>query len=206
MVRVAQMHYREQLTQAQIGEQLGISRFQVGRLLDRGAPRRGSCGSISSTRWRADRPRRCAHGRFGLTDAVVVDAPGVRLGARQHRSWLARPSQRCRRAACGAAALWVDRRLLGAHDARARPRASPGWTMATEIVQLNGATSSSALPTRANEIAERFAATTGASIRLLAAPAIVGGPITVALEEDRVSATPSRRRAAPALRCSASGS
>jgi deoxyribonucleoside regulator len=61
----------------------------------------------------------------------------------------------------------------------------PGWTKATEIVQLNGATSSSPLPTRANEIAERFGTTTGASIRLLPAPAIVGSAeLRVALEED----------------------
>jgi deoxyribonucleoside regulator len=55
-------------------------------------------------------------------------------------------------------------------------RLPDGWTRATEIVQLNGATSRSAQPTRANQIVERFAATTGASFRMLAAPAIVGSP------------------------------
>jgi deoxyribonucleoside regulator len=63
----------------------------------------------------------------------------------------------------------------------------PGWTKATEIVQLNGATSRSPLPTRANEIAERFGTTTGASISLLPAPAIVGSAeLRVALEEEGV--------------------
>jgi deoxyribonucleoside regulator len=52
-------------------------------------------------------------------------------------------------------------------------------------VQLNGATSRSTQPTRANEIAERFATTTGASIRLMAAPAIVGSAeLRRALEDD----------------------
>jgi deoxyribonucleoside regulator len=61
----------------------------------------------------------------------------------------------------------------------------PGWTVATEIVQLNGATSRSTRPTRAHEIVERFGATTGAAIRLMAAPAIVGSPeLRDALEQD----------------------
>jgi deoxyribonucleoside regulator len=61
----------------------------------------------------------------------------------------------------------------------------PGWTVATEIVQLNGATSRSARPTRAHEIVERFGATSGAAIRLMAAPAIVGSAeLRDALEED----------------------
>ena len=64
-------------------------------------------------------------------------------------------------------------------------RLPDGWTQATEIVQINGATSRSAQPTRANEIVDRFATTTGASIRLLAAPAIVGTPeLRSALGED----------------------
>jgi deoxyribonucleoside regulator len=61
----------------------------------------------------------------------------------------------------------------------------PGWTTATEIVQLNGATSRSATPTRVNEIVDRFGATTGAAIRLMPAPAIVGSAaLRVALEAD----------------------
>ena len=35
LVRIAQMYYRMNLSQEQIGERLGMSRFQVGRLLDR---------------------------------------------------------------------------------------------------------------------------------------------------------------------------
>jgi deoxyribonucleoside regulator len=53
-------------------------------------------------------------------------------------------------------------------------RLPAGWTEATEIVQLNGAASRSTKHTRATEILERFAATSGATFRGLAAPAIVG--------------------------------
>ena len=35
MVRIAQMYYRMDLSQEQIGDRLGLSRFRVGRLLDR---------------------------------------------------------------------------------------------------------------------------------------------------------------------------
>jgi deoxyribonucleoside regulator len=87
MLRAAQLYYRLHLTQDQVGERLGISRFKVGRLL--------------------------------------------------------------------------------------------------EIVQLNGAISRSASPTRAQEVVEQFGRTAGAAIRLMAAPAIVGSAeLRHALEED----------------------
>src|SRR5664280_2497046 len=35
MLRAAQLYYRMNLTQDQVGERLGVSRFKVGRLLDR---------------------------------------------------------------------------------------------------------------------------------------------------------------------------
>ena len=35
MLRAAQLYYRLHLTQDQVGERLGVSRFKVGRLLDR---------------------------------------------------------------------------------------------------------------------------------------------------------------------------
>jgi deoxyribonucleoside regulator len=61
----------------------------------------------------------------------------------------------------------------------------PGWTEAAEVVQLNGATSRTAHPTRASEIVDRFATTSGAATRLMPAPAIVGSAeLRVALERD----------------------
>ena len=41
-------------------------------------------------------------------------------------------------------------------------RLRPGWTRADQIVQLNGAISRSAQPTRYQEVVERFGTTTGA--------------------------------------------
>jgi deoxyribonucleoside regulator len=52
-------------------------------------------------------------------------------------------------------------------------------------VQLNGAVSRSAQPTRYQDVVERFSATTGAGMRLMAAPAIVGSAeLRQALEAD----------------------
>jgi deoxyribonucleoside regulator len=73
-----------------------------------------------------------------------------------------------------------------------------GWTSASEIVQLNGAISRSASPTRAQDVVEQFGRTTGAAIRLMAAPAIVGSAeLRDALEQDpSVGSTLTAARAA----------
>jgi DNA-binding transcriptional regulator LsrR (DeoR family) len=49
MVRIAQMYYRMQLSQEQIGERLGLSRFQVGASSTAHSARTSS-GSRSCTR------------------------------------------------------------------------------------------------------------------------------------------------------------
>ena len=75
MVRVAQMHYRSQLSQAQIGERIGMSRYQVGRMLERGAAR-GTVGiEIVHPDARLMDLEASLEDRFGLRDAVVVDVP-----------------------------------------------------------------------------------------------------------------------------------
>jgi deoxyribonucleoside regulator len=185
MVRVALMYYRLHLTQEQIGERLGISRFKVGRLLDRAVRESIVQIDIVHPAARLIDLEDALVDRFELRAAVIVDVPEAPTD--QAVQELARES------VAGAAVRYL---------AEVRPTGSigvswgrtmlelarqlePGWTTSTEIVQLNGATSRSSLPTRANEIAERFGTTTGASIRLLAAPAIVGSPeLRHALEED----------------------
>jgi deoxyribonucleoside regulator len=185
MVRIAQMYYRMQLSQEQIGEQLGLSRFQVGRMLDR-ALRDGIVRiQIVHPDARLMDLETELQRRFRLRAAVVVDVPAA--ASDQAAQELARE------AVAGAAAEFLaDLRPTGSIGVswgrtmlELSRQLAPGWTAATEVVQLNGATSRSALPTRANEIAERFGTTTGASIRLLAAPAIIGSrELRVALEQD----------------------
>lgn len=185
MVRVSQLYYRMHLSQEQIGERLDLSRFQVGRLLDRALREEIVRIEVVHPDARLIDLEDALVERFGLRAAVVVDVPVTTSD--QAAQELAREE------VAGAAARYLaDLRPIGSIGVswgrtmlELARLLEPGWTVATEIVQLNGATSRSAQPTRANEIAERFGTTTGASIRLLAAPAIVGSrELRVALETD----------------------
>ena len=184
LVRVARMYYGMELTQEQIGARLGLSRFKVGRLLDRAVRESIVRIEIVHPAARLIDVEDALVTRFGLRAAVVADV-GTGAGdaagrvareavARAAADYLAtvRPS--------GAIGVSWGRTMLALSRALA-----PGWTEATEIVQLNGATSRSATPTRANEIVDRFGTTAGASIRLMPAPAIVGSAaLRLALEAD----------------------
>jgi deoxyribonucleoside regulator len=183
LVRVARMYYGMHLTQEQIGDRLGLSRFKVGRLLDRAVRESIVRIEIVHPAARLVELEESLITRFGLTAAVVTDTVGggdaaeralreVVAGAAAEYLAAVRPT--------GAIGVSWGRTML-----ELASRLEPGWTTATEIVQLNGATSRSATPTRAGEIVDRFAATTGAAVRLLPAPAIVGSAeLRVALEAD----------------------
>jgi DNA-binding transcriptional regulator LsrR (DeoR family) len=185
MLRAAQLYYRLNLTQDQVGTRLGVSRFKVGRLLDRALRESAVRIEIVHPDARLVELEDALARRFELRSAVVVDAPVT--GSAADDELLARE----RVAAAGAAHLAALRPAgaIGVSWGRTMlelaAHLQPGWTQATEIVQLNGATSRSARPTRAHEIVERFGATTGAAIRLMPAPAIVGSPeLRDALEDD----------------------
>ncbi|MDA8238274.1 MAG: sugar-binding transcriptional regulator [Chloroflexi bacterium] len=185
MLRAAQLYYRLNLTQDEVGRRLGVSRFKVGRLLERALRESAVRIEIVHPAARLVALEDALVERFGLGGAVVVDVPATGLAGDDE------PLARERVAAAAAARLaglrpggaigvsWGRTMLeLAAH-------LRPGWTSATEIVQLNGAISRSARPTRAQEVVERFGTTTGAGIRLMAAPAIVGSAeLRRALEDD----------------------
>jgi deoxyribonucleoside regulator len=185
LVRVALMYYRLHLTQEQIGERLGMSRFKVGRLLDRAVRESIVRIDVVHPTARLLELEDALVDRFGLLGAVVADVPIPEADP-------AAPELARETVAAAAAEFLADLRPSGCigvswgRTMLAVARAlSAGWTAASEIVQLNGAISRSPRPTRATEIAERFGTTAGASIRLLAAPAIVGGrDLRLALEAD----------------------
>ena len=174
MVRIAQLYYRMHLSQAEIGERLGLSRFQVGRLLDRAVEASIVRIEVVHPAARLVELEDALTARFGLLAAVVADVPAA--AAWEDSDDLARDA-----VAEVAADLLAKHRPPGAigvswgRTMLAVARRLPmGWTQASEIVQLNGANSRSTHPTRANEILERFAGTSRAPFRGLAAPAIVG--------------------------------
>lgn len=185
MLRAAQLYYRLNLTQDQVGERLGVSRFKVGRLLDRALRESAVRIEIVHPAARLVQLEDALIARFGLRGAVVVDVPPA--GSAVEQELLARE-----RVGGGAAAHLTSLRPAGAIGVswgrtmlEVAAHLRPGWTAASEIVQLNGAISRSASPTRAQEVVEQFGRTTGAAIRLMAAPAIVGSPeLREALERD----------------------
>src|SRR5512136_1453412 len=77
MVRVAQMYYRMHLTQEAIGERLGISRFKVGRLLDRAVREDIVRIEIVHPDARLVDLEEAVAARFGLRDVVVTDVPAA---------------------------------------------------------------------------------------------------------------------------------
>jgi deoxyribonucleoside regulator len=199
MLRAAQLYYRLNLTQDEVGKRLGVSRFKVGRLLDRALRESAVRIEIVHPAARLVALEDALVERFGLRGAVVVDAPAT--GSPADDEQLAR--ERVGGAAAAHLAALHPGGAIGVSWGRTMlelaARLRPGWTSATEIVQLNGAISRSARPTRAHEVVERFGTTTGAAIRLMAAPAIVGSPeLRRALEEDHaVGETLAAARQAP---------
>lgn len=185
MVRITQLYYRMHLSQEQIGDRLGLSRFQVGRLLARALREDVVKIEIVHPVARLVELEDALVERFGLQKAVVVDVPistSERVAEQVARETVAGAAVRFLADVRPSGSIGVSWGRTMLELAR---QLEPGWTSATEVVQLNGATSRSAEPTRANEIADRFGATSGAAIRMLAAPAIVGSSeLRRALEDD----------------------
>jgi deoxyribonucleoside regulator len=185
MLRAAQLYYRLHMTQDQVGQRLGVSRFKVGRLLDRALREEVVRIEIVHPDLRLVELEDGLASRFGLRSAVVVDVPPAastadrELLAREHVANAAAAHLTALRPSGAIGVSWGRTMLEVAAHLR------PGWTKAQEIVQLNGAMSRSARPTRAQEVVERFALTTGATIQLMPAPAIVGSAeLREALEKD----------------------
>jgi len=199
MLRAAQLYYRLNLTQDEVGKRLGLSRFKVGRLLDRALRESAVRIEIVHPAARLVALEDALVERFRLRAAVVVDVPAT--GSPADDELLAR--ERVATAAAAHLAAIRPEGAIGVSWGRTMLELAahlrPGWTSATEIVQLNGAISRSVRPTRAQEVVERFGTTTGAAIRLMAAPAIVGSPeLRRALEDDpAVGETLSAARTAP---------
>lgn len=184
LVRVSQMYYGLKLTQEQIGSRLGLSRFKVGRLLDRAVNESIVRIEIVHPAARLVGLEETIATRHGLHAVVVAD---VVAGDDRAAESLARE------AVAGAAVRYLadldPGGVIGVSWGRTMlevaRQLAPGWTRATEIVQLNGASSRSATPTRANEVVEQFGITARASIRLMPAPAVVGSAeLRRALEAD----------------------
>jgi len=202
MVRAAKLYYDLERTQAEIGRELGLNRFQVARLLKE-AREIGilRIEIVPRARRRPDLEV-ALQKRFDMRDAIVVAESGNEAVA------IAAVAEA---AALHLAGLSPSPRLIGVSWGRTMSavaeRLSAGWADGVEVVLLNGATHlrSTAGPT--NTVAERFAEQGRGTATLLPAPAIVGLAATcAALSADPIIATVLARGTAAPIACFGLGS
>ena len=185
-IRAAELYYEENLTQEEIGRNLQITRWKVGRLLTQAKEEGFVRIEILHSRARRPQLERRLRDERGLADAVVVSRAGVRSedelqqrvaqAAADHLAGL-RPSPR------ELGVSWGRTLSDIAHHLR------DGWSQATDVVQINGGVSMSQRPGTAAATAVSIAQKGGGTAALLPSPAILEQRATKeAIEADRVVA------------------
>lgn len=184
LVQVAKMYFQLDRTQADIATSLGLTRWQVGRLLSEAretgvvrieiAARVGRVAALESALQR----------QWRLRDAVVVPSGGDAVAdagavAQAAAHWLAGLADK-------PALIGVSWGRTMAAVARALPQ---GWNPGAHVVLVNGATALRLTSPGVSAVAEAFAQSAGGTATLFPAPAILGRPETrAALEADPVIA------------------
>ncbi|MEH7828477.1 sugar-binding transcriptional regulator [Gemmobacter denitrificans] len=197
MLQVAKSYFELDRTQAEIAADLGLTRWQVARLLSE-ARSEGVVRIEITPRTRRDpRAEVALAARFGLEEAIVVP-----MGAAVDDATLAEGVAQA--AAQWLAALTPKPALIGVSWGRsmaALARALPqGWAPGLEVVLVNGAAALQVTDPRISSVAEDIAARAGGQASLLPVPAILGQPATrAALESDPVIARVLARAAAAPL-------
>lgn len=181
MVQVAKLYHNMDRTQSEVAKELGLTRWQVGRLLN-DAREVGivRIEIIARTPRRPDLEARLQKA-FGLKEAVVA-AVGVEEEA------LVREGV-ARAAAQFISVLSPKPQLMGVSWGRtmsAVVRWVPAdWNQNVQVVFLNGSTSRNNFPKGTNNVAEELALSGKGKAILLPVPAILGLESTrVALEND----------------------
>lgn len=184
LVQVAKMYFQLDRTQSDIATALGLTRWQVGRLLSEAretgvvrieiAPRAGRVAALESALQR----------QWRLRDAVVVPSGGDAVAdagavAQAAAHWLVGLADK-------PALIGVSWGRTMAAVARALPQ---GWNPGAHVVLVNGATALRLTSPGVSAVAESFAQSAGGSATLFPAPAILGRAETrAALEADPVIA------------------
>lgn len=184
MVQVAKMYHDLERTQQAIAKELGLTRWQVGRLLAE-AKRVGIVRVEISPRVNRRASLEVAlQERFGLRDAVVVPVGEIADAALLMEAV-------AQAAATYLASLSPKPDLMGLSWGRtmsAVARFLPdGWNPGLHVILVNGSTALRLTSTRTSAVAEEFAQSAGGTATLLPVPAIVGKKSTRdALEEDPI--------------------
>ncbi|MCL6709453.1 sugar-binding transcriptional regulator [Pseudomonas sp. R2.Fl] len=184
MVQVAKLYYDLDRTQSEIATELGLTRWQVGRLLteakDLGivrieiTPRAGRRTSLEIELQRS----------FGVREAIVVptgeiDDPSLIIDSVAQAAATHLVSLNPKPALMGVS--WG--RTMAA-VARALPK---DWCPGLHVVMVNGSTALTTTTSRNSAVAEEFAQSAGGRATLLPVPAIMGSKSTRdALEQDPI--------------------
>lgn len=204
MLRAAKLYYDLERTQAEIAAELGVTRWQVGRLLTEARAEGIVRIEIHPRTRRAPGAEAGLQARYGLQEALVVPMGGTtdpgllnEALAQAAARWLCALQPRPQRIGVS----WG--RTIAALAAALPPRWAPGL----EVVLVNGAAALQASDSRASGVAEAIAAQAGGSARLLPVPAILGQAGTCsALEADPLIArTLAAAASAPLLAFSMGG-
>lgn len=196
LLTVAQHYWEQGRTQEDIGHELHLTRWKVGRLLD-------EARSVGIVQIRVVHPQArrtdlevALRARFGLQDAVVVPTPPAGEDG----------AATVARAAAGHLRdLGPQLRTLGVSWGNTLQEIAAvlpaGWTSGLEVVQVNGSVSRSDRPTTAANVALSIAASGQGRATLLPLPAIVEHASTRAAlySETSVRRTLDRGRTADAL-------
>lgn len=198
MVQVAKAHYELDRTQAEIAADLGLTRWQVAKLLAEARAEGVVRIEITPRAGRRTALEVALQQKWALRDAIVVPLggnsdPALRMAAvaQAAAQYLANLTPR-------PGLIGVSWGRSMAAVAQALP---PGWNPGAEFVLLNGSTALQLTDAPTGAVTEAFARSAGGSATLLPVPAILGKASTrAALEDDPIIARAlARARAADTL-------
>ncbi len=180
MVQVAKQFFSLDRTQTQIAADLGLTRWQVSRLLSEARESGVVRIQILPRSPRLTDLEAALQQRFNLREAIVLEPS---LDGDMTRDVVAR--------AAGQYLAGLQLRRIGVSWGRSMAAVAealpPHWADGVHVVQINGAISLRQPMARVTSVAEDFARAGHGSATLFPAPAIVGNPLTrQVLEQDRI--------------------
>lgn len=165
---VAQMYYEQDRTQEDIGRQLHLTRWKVGRLLEEarqvGIVRIQIIHPQARQRELEEKLRK----KFGLQDCVVIPTGSVDASASENVVKAAADFLEQRGSDIRTLGVSWGNTLQGIAAAL-----TPGWNKGIEVIQINGSISRSVKPTTAANVAMSIAHSGQGHATLLPVPAIV---------------------------------
>lgn len=183
-VRAAELYYEDNKTQDEIGSLLGLTRWKVGRLLNRARDLGIVRIEIVHPRARRLPLERDLRERFGLRDAIVIPTPSDGSVVRERVAEAAADYLRALRPVPGTLGVSWGRTV---DDIAAQ--LPVGWARGVDVVQINGGVSLNRRAGTAASTAVAIARAGGGHATLLPSPAILERRETrLAIEADRTVA------------------